>query len=137
MKINSNKPLPHLCKPLFSGELSDNAPYIFQAGGFRQCLIKQEWEALKQFAAPVGAPDKDVEETKETISTPLVPASSTDTLGSEDKAPETKTPEETSEEDEADKEALEALKSQYSKMKSKNNAEGRALRDKIKELESK
>ena len=53
-------------------------------------------------------------------------------ISSEDKEPEG-----TNVEDEADKEALEALKSQYSKMKSKNNAEGRALRAKIKELESK
>ncbi len=132
MKINSNKPLPHLCKPLFSGELSDNAPYIFKAGGFRQCLVKPEWEALKKFAAPVGAPDKDADKNEEQTSAPLVPASSADTLGSEDKELE-----ETNVEDEADKEALEALKSQYSKMKSKNNAEGRALRAKIKELESK
>jgi len=136
MKINSNKPLPHLCKPLFSGELSDNAPYIFKAGGFRQCLVKPEWEALKKFAVPSKEETKEeTEDVKESA-----PEVSKQVNGSEDepaKEQETALEQPADEDDEADKEALEALKAQYSQMKSKNSTEGRALRAKIKELENK
>lgn len=113
MKINSNTPLPHLCKPLFSGELSDSAPYEFRFGNYGQNLVKSEWEELKKFA--VATPDSNTEDT------------------------ETQIPEETDQatEEDADKEALEALKSQYSKMKSKNSKKGVELRSKIKELENK
>lgn len=115
MKINSNTPLPHLCKHLFSGELSDNAPYEFRCGNYGQNLVKSEWEELKKFAV-TATPDSNTDETK------------------------TQIPEETdkeTEEDEADKEALEALKAQYSQMKSKNSKKGVELRSKIKEMENK
>jgi len=114
MKINSNTPLPHLCKPFFSGELSDSVPYEFRFGNYGQNLVKSEWEELKKFAVPSEETKEETEDVKE--SAPEQPAD---------------------EDDEADKEALEALKAQYSQMKSKNSKKGAELRSKIKELENK
>lgn len=136
MKINSNKPLPHLCNTFFDGELSDNTPYYFRNGRFNQNLVMPEWEALKKFAVPSKEETKEeTEDVKESA-----PEVSKQANGSEDeptKEQETAPEQPADEDDEADKEALEALKAQYSQMKSKNSTEGRALRAKIKELENK